>query len=104
MSRVVLSERHSPYIQKDVLGCNGFNRKDDYFCLIATKEDGSDGTRYINDGIVENSILYVNKKVPFENDRLNVFIDPDGNFELSTKRKTDKTYFGRVIMTINQYD
>ena len=104
MSRVVLSEKHLPCIQKDVLGCNGHIGKDDYFCLIATKEDGSDGTRYINDGIVENSILYVNKKVPFENDRLNVFIDPDGNFELSTKRKTDKTYFGRVIMTINQYD
>lgn len=100
MNRVMLSGRHEPCIREEVVGCDGYAYKFDcLYCLIV-----SESRRHVNDGIVENSIIYVDSSIPYEKDRLNIFVNDMGEFELSASRENDKDYSGRVIMTINQYD
>ncbi|MCI8810641.1 MAG: hypothetical protein HFF84_11115 [Oscillibacter sp.] len=60
-------------------------------------------------GIAEHSLLLVNRKLPFEPEKLSVFqtdkiIDGERQMKLSLNRLEDFPYIGRVVMTINRYD
>lgn len=100
MNRVVISEIHKPSMKEGIIGCGGYTKKPDrLYCLIVN----GDGL-YLNDGIVNGSIVYVDADAPYEIDKLNVFVNDVGQYELSVDRRCDDRYLGRVIMAINKYE
>lgn len=100
MNRVTLSGKHKPCIKRDIIGCDGYiNKTDCIYCLIVNK-DGN----FLKDGIIENSVVFVDSSIPYEEDKLNVFVTDAGIFQISTTKPLCNDYSGRVIMALNQYD
>lgn len=100
MNRLTLSGKHEPCMIEGVIGCNGYtNGSDNIFCLTV---DG--GESFLCDGITEKSILFIDKALPYKENKLNVFKTHQGKFVLSVTRSVDECYSGRVISAFNQYD
>lgn len=100
MNRLTLSGRHEPCMLEDMIGCNGYtNGSDNIFCLTV---DG--GENFLCDGIAEKSILFIDKSLPYRENKLNVFKMDRSKFVLSVTRPVDENYSGRVISAFNQYD
>lgn len=94
----VLFEKHCPSYNNGTLGCDGFSNTDAIFCLAANGDNN-----FLNFGIVENSILFIDKSKEFKEDDLNVYLLKDDTYKLS-RTKLDEEYHGRIIMAVNIYD
>lgn len=68
MSNIILSDKHIPCGYMGILGCNGYEVSDKIICLTANGDDN-----FLNEGIVEGSILFVDTNGKYEEGLLNVF-------------------------------
>ena len=101
MNSVVFSEKHVPCGYMGILGCNGYEGTDQIVCLLANGDNN-----FTSEGIVENSILFVNTTGGYMPGALNVFAEGSkGNesYVLSRNEIENAAYFGRVLMSVNQY-
>ena len=101
MNSIVLSDKHVPCGYMGILGCNGYDKADKIICLTANGDNN-----FLNEGIVEGSILFVDTKSKFQQGLLNVFkfksnISPQ--YKLSRNKVAGATFVGKVLMAINQY-
>ena len=94
----VLFEKHCPSYNNGTLGCDGFTNTDSIFCLAANGDNN-----FLNFGIIENSILFVDKSKSFFDGGLNVYQLQDGTFKLS-RTELNEEYKGRIIMATNIFD
>lgn len=95
---VVYSDTHPPQKIRSLLGCSGYSTES-IVCLIANGDNN-----FMDYGIVENSLLFVDINKPFRKNSLNVYKGMDEGYELSKDRTENKEYIGRVIMVTNQYE
>lgn len=102
MNLLCCSEKHKPQKLCDVIGLGGFSRKElsSVFCLIA-----NDDNNYLNEGIVLNSLLFIDPTMDFREGALNVFRQNDEvfPFRLCRSQFPNAEYAGRIFMTINHY-
>ena len=88
-------EKHSPCISSTIFGVDGFEYKESIFCIM-TKGDRN----FFYFGIVEDSILFVDPDIEFDEGMINVYLKSDGTYKLS-RTALDYEYKGRVIMSMN---
>lgn len=102
MSAVCCPEIHPPKMVRDVIGIGGFERerRESVVCLHA-----NDDNNFLKEGIVRNSLVYVDTSAEFKDGALNVF-KTGGKvpFKLSRTTIPDKEYIGRIFLTVNQYE
>ena len=101
MSNIILSDKHIPCGYMGILGCNGYEVSDKIICLTANGDDN-----FLNEGIVEGSILFVDTNGKYEEGLLNVFkyksnISPQ--YKLSRNKVAGALFVGKVLMAINQF-
>ena len=101
MNSIVLSDKHVPCGYMGILGCNGYEKADKIICLTANGDNN-----FLNEGIVEGSILFIETSSKFQEGLLNVFkykanISPQ--YKLSRNKVAGATFVGKVLMAINQY-
>ena len=92
---------HPPTFSYGVLGCSMYQNSSSIICCIANNDNN-----FSDYGIVENSLVFIQKKLPFKEGALNVFKtnnSVDTSFKLS-KEMMDGEYVGRTLMSINQYE
>ena len=92
------NEKHPPRIYKDILGCSGYYQKS-LICFFANGDNN-----FVDDGIVENSLLFIDTEKSFDEKKINVFQLSDHRLKLSKKTINSSKYIGRVISVINQYE
>ena len=68
MNSIVLSDKHAPCGYMGILGCNGYEKTDSIICLTANGDNN-----FLNEGIVEGSILFIETRSKFQEGLLNVF-------------------------------
>ena len=95
---VIYNELHQPKKSKDLLGCCGYS-SDDLFCLIANGDNN-----FVQEGIVENSLLFIDKNKDYDSNSLNVYMLSDEQYKLSRTNIEKADYIGRVVMVTNQYE
>ena len=88
-------EKHSPCIGSNVLGIDGFECKDSIFCIMTNGD-----SNFFYFGIVEDSILFVDPDIEFDEGMINIYLKSDGTYKLS-RTALDYEYKGRVIMSMN---
>ena len=101
MTNQVLMEKHKPCFLKGVIGCGGYANTNSIVCMTANGDNN-----FIDEGIVENSILFVDTSESFIKGLLNVFkLQPNclPQYKLSREEIPNASYFGKVIMAIKQY-
>lgn len=101
MNSIVSIEKITPCGYKDILGCNGYDLKN-IICVTANGDDN-----FLNEGIVEGSILFVDTGIKYKQGQLNVFKfkeETSPQFKLSRTKLTGTAYVGKVLITINQYN
>lgn len=91
-------EKHYPSHNNGILGCDGFSDTDTIFCLVANGDNN-----FLNFGIVNDTILFVDKSKEFKEDSINVYILKDNTFKLSRTRLAE-IFQGRIVMTVNIHD
>ena len=84
-----------------MLGCNGYEQIDNIICLTANGDNN-----FLNEGIVEGSLLFIDTNSKYQEGLLNVFkfkanISPQ--YKLSRNKVAGATFVGKVLMAINQY-
>ena len=101
MQNQELLQNHQPCKMKDVIGCDGYTNTNNVVCMTANGENN-----FIDEGIVKNSLLFIDTSESFIAGMLNVFkLQPDCSpqYKLSKDKVPNASYFGKVIMAINQY-
>jgi len=93
---------HQPVSEKDVLGFDGYNIQD-VFCVRAN----GDGN-FLEYGIAENSILFVDKSMPFQDGKLSLFLTGSSEtqkepYKVSNKKIKGAEHLGRIVMSVNQF-
>ena len=101
MNSIVLSDTHVPCGYMGMLGCNGYEQIDNIICLTANGDNN-----FLNEGIVEGSLLFIDTNSKYQEGLLNVFkfkanISPQ--YKLSRNKVAGATVVGKVLMAINQY-
>ena len=96
-------EQHPLVFAEGILGLLGYSPDG----LWTTVADG--GNHFLLHGITENSLLVVDRKLPYEEGKLNVFQTDKvrgGVWErkLSLTKLEGFPYMGCVILTINRYE
>lgn len=101
MNTLCKVSKHSPCSVDGIIGCSGYSNVESIICLIA-----NDDNNFLNEGIVEKSIVFVDTKGTFENGKLNVFERKDctPKLKISRVRLPDSKFIGRIIMCANQYE
>ena len=102
MNSVCRSEEHQPQMAFGVIGLGGFDRHKNksVFCLIANNDN-----HFLNEGIVNNSFVFVDKMAAYREGALNVFRQSNNAhpFKLARSQFPGAEYFGRVFLTVNHY-
>lgn len=101
MNSIISKENITPCGYMDILGCKGYNTKN-IICVTANGDNN-----FLNEGIVEGSILFVDTSEKYKSRQLNVFKfkeETNPQFKLSRTKVTGATYIGKVLMAINQYN
>ena len=100
MNTLIRSQHHRPRINNDVIGLDGYANTDSVVCLIANEDNN-----FLNEGIVENSILFVDTAKEYREGSLSIYqlTNADTPFMLSRTPVGGAEYFGRIILTINPY-
>ena len=101
MNSIVLSDKHAPCGYRGILGCDGYDKADKIICLTANGDNN-----FLNEGIVEGSLLFIDTSSKYKEGLLNVFkfkanISPQ--YKLSRNKVAGATFVGKVLMAINQY-
>lgn len=84
-----------------ILGCNGYEKTDSIICLTANGDNN-----FLNEGIVEGSILFIETRSKFQEGLLNVFkykSDNSPQYKLSRNKVAGAAFVGKVLMAVNQY-
>ena len=100
MNSIVPREQLTPCGYMDILGCNGYDTKN-VVCVTANGDNN-----FLNEGIVEGTLLFVDTSEEYKAGQLNVFkfkeeVTPQ--LKLSRTKLSGTTYFGKVMMAVNQY-
>lgn len=95
--------QHPLIFNNGILGFTGYSA-DGLFCVPANRDDN-----FLLYGIAENSLLIVDRKQPFTENKLNVFwtdalVHGKRKLKLSLTWLASCLYIGRVIMSANHYD
>lgn len=101
MNSIVLSDKHVPCGYMGILGCNGYEKTDNIICLTANGDNN-----FLNEGIVEGSLLFVDTGAKFKKEQLNVFryeADISPQYKLSKTKIAGASFIGKVLMAVNQY-
>ena len=101
MNSITFSDKHPPCGYLGILGCNGYEKSESVVCLTANGDN-----TFLNEGIVEGSILLVDTGAEFQEGLLNVFKfrkDCSPRYKLSRNRIAGAAFVGKVLMAINQY-
>lgn len=101
MSTLCDISKHAPCSLNGIVGCNCYSNTDSIICFIANGDNN-----FLNEGIVEKSILFVDSGGTFEAGKLNVFEQENNTpkFKISRAQLSDGRFIGRVVMCANQYD
>ena len=94
-------EKLTPCGFHDILGCQGYNTKS-VVCMTANGDNN-----FLNEGIVEGSILFIDTNQKYTQGQLNVFKyreNTNPQYRLSRTKVKDATFFGIVLLAINQYN
>ncbi len=93
--------KHAPCSLNGIVGCNCYLNTDSIICFIANGDNN-----FLNEGIVEKSILFVDTEGTFETGKLNVFEQENNTpkFKVSRTQLPDARFVGRVVMCANQYE
>ena len=83
--------KHQPDYENGVLGCRGYAPTG--FKSFFAGDEGN----YIEDGIVENSIVFVQTMYGFEEGKLNVFLLPDGKEYKISRTLLPGEYIGQAV-------
>lgn len=88
--------KFEPALHSKVIGVKGmFEEPESVFCLVADT-----GDKFLNKGIVNDSLVFVDSNLPCSENKLNVYCLPGGYYRLSEKDDPDAFYAGRVIMSV----
>jgi len=101
MNSIVEKENMTPCGYYDILGCSGFNNTKYIICMTANGDNN-----FLDEGIVEGTLLFIDTTQPFQKGLLNVLKFKDGaepQFKLSREKITGTTQYGKVVMAVNQY-
>ena len=91
--------KFEPATNSGVLGIRGYlDEPESVFCLVAAT-----GEKFLNKGIIDDSLIFVDSNLPCSENELNVYCVPGGYFRLSEKDEPDAFYAGRVVMTVTVY-
>lgn len=96
-----ITQEHVPYGCAGILGCGGYTNTDKVICMTVT----TDG-KFVDDGIVEGSLLFIDTSVEYQKGLLNVFkykTQRSPQYKLSRKKIPKASYVGKVLMAVNQY-
>lgn len=93
--------QHVPCSIDGIVGCSCYSNTDSIICFIANADNN-----FLNEGIVEKSILFVDTMGHFEDGKLNVFEQENctPKLKVSRARLPDSVFIGRVVMCANQYE
>lgn len=98
----IVSDGYKPYNYKNVIGIFDVLENRDLCCLIA-----NDDNNFLKEGIVEGSLLFVDRNEKYIDGSLNVFKYNDTRepqYKLSRTKVRDASYIGKVMITMNQYN
>jgi len=101
MNKEVFTNQHEPCAYRGIIGCNGYTNTSNIVCMTANGDNN-----FVDEGIVENSILFIDTSVEFVEGMLNVFklqANCSPQYKLSRKDILNAEFFGKVIMTVKQY-
>lgn len=101
MNSIVAKDKLTPCGYADILGCNGFQNTKGVVCMTANGDNN-----FLNEGIVEGSILFIDTNQKYAQGQLNVFKfreNTNPQYKLSRTRIKEAIFFGTVLMAINQY-
>lgn len=101
MNSIVSREKLTPCGYNDILGCQEYNTKS-VVCMTANGDNN-----FLNEGIVEGSILFIDTNQKYAQGQLNVFKyreNTNPQYRLSRTKVKDATFFGIVLLAINQYN
>lgn len=101
MNTIVEKDKLQPIACFGSLGCRGFENTVDIVCMTANGDNN-----FLNEGIVEGSLLFIDTSKDFEDGMLNVFKfkeDVIPQYKLSTTKIPDATHFGKLVLALNQY-
>ena len=84
-----------------IVGCDRHGSTGSIICLIANNDNN-----FLNEGIVEKSIIFLDTKGKYEPGKLNVFEREHEitKFKISRTQLPEAKFVGRIIMTANQYE
>ena len=102
MNSIAQSDNHVPCGYMGMLGCNGYEQTGDIICLIANGDNN-----FLNEGIVEGSILFIDTKSKFQQRLLNVFkfksnISPQ--YKLSRNKSQEQLSVGKCLWQSTNID
>lgn len=101
MNTAALLEKHTPGKQFDIIGCSGYSNMNNIVCLTASADNN-----FIEEGIVQGTLLFVDKDSTYEKGKLNVFRykrDRSPQYKLSRTKIPKGSFIGTVFMAVNQY-
>lgn len=101
MNSIVQNDTHVPCGYMGMLGCNGYGNTAQIICLIASGDNN-----FLDEGIVEGSLLFVDTGEEYQKGLLNVFrykATRTPQYKLSRNRIPHAAYIGKVLMAVNQY-
>ncbi len=101
MNTICVILKHAPCSVNGIVGCDRYENTDSIICLIANNDNN-----FLNEGIVEKSIIFVDTKGIYELGKLNVFEQKYKipKFKISRTQLPEAGFVGRIIMTANQYE
>ena len=96
-----LVNAHPPTLSYGVLGCTMYQNQSSIICCVSNNDN-----EFKDFGIIENSLVFVQKKLLFKEGALNVFkIRKNTNTAYKLSRvMLDGEYVGRALMSINKYE
>lgn len=101
MKTAHLFEKHTPCMHAGVIGCSGYSEKNNIICLTA-----SDDNNFLQEGIVQGTLLFVDADSTYEKGKLNVFRykrERSPQYKLSRTKVPKGSFVGTVFMAVNQY-
>lgn len=101
MNTITAKDKLLPTAYLDILGCRGFDNTADIVCMTANGDNN-----FLNEGIVEGSLLFIDTSKAFEEGLLNVFKYDEETipqYKLSRTRLEGATHFGKLMVALNQY-
>ena len=101
MNTLCEKTEHNPCCYNGIVGCSSYTNTESIVCFIANGDNN-----FLNEGIVEKSILFVDTRGTFEDGKLNVFEQKNQTpkFKVSRSRLPEGNFIGRVVMCANQYE